>query len=196
MEGHRCLPPGTERGWHPARAQLGAGCHPGHGVWLARVPPRCWCQEQTRAVTQHLPAASGKLRCTAAAFSWHCIPGLWDGGAPGERPWSPMVQVGGRRSGCAPQPERAGRDVARTSSIPVARWRLIHPQSPSWQLAPVRHGTQGFPDPPRPPLSLGARVPQDTGDASCVCWDEGEAVGVLGGARGWHDVGQDLTLPA
>lgn len=71
-----------------------------------------------------------------------------------------------------------------------------NPQSPSWQLAPVRHGTQGFPDPPRPPLSLGARVPQDTGDASCVCWDEGEAVGVLGGARGWHDVGQDLTLPA
>lgn len=106
------------------RHSLGAGIGAGH---RARLAPGGVLAVTPGMVTLVTLVPGAALSCDSAA------PGTTAG-----------TGLGG--TSLSPPSREAGRDaVAMTSSVPRARWPLIRPQSPPWQ---VRHSTEGFPDPP------------------------------------------------
>lgn len=165
---------GTERRWPPARAR--------RGDWL---PPRAWSEAGAEAGHAATPVPGAAPSCDSAAAGNSGTAAASSRQSTGRRA---QIEEGGN----SPPAGGAGRDVARSSSVPVARWPLIRPQSPSWQPAPVRHGTEGFPNPPCPPPTGRLHVPCGTRGTWCPWGKRGER----GGAQGWHHTGQDQTLPS
>lgn len=141
---------GTRWGWH--WAQQGAGCHPGHPS--TPVPrPRCWCQEQHRAVTQQLG--------NAVASSWHWsgvspghalqpegLEGRWPGPAvarwatnrPQSPSWQPAAALGGGSRPTSPPGARGpwGHEDLHDHHCGAA----THPKAKPSPVSPVPDATQ------------------------------------------------------